>query len=99
MKTWLVEWGKASRNKLLGVSKYHWSVARHLGSMLPDGLKDANEKKATRGKMGRCSGMETWALQARLIGMNQQRNQEKMPQGCPQIKGSWLLAAGHSARH
>lgn len=43
--------------------------------------------------------METWAFQARLIGLSQHRNLEKVPQGHPPIKGFWLFAAGHSARH
>lgn len=59
----------------------------------------ASRKTVTGREMGRHSGLETGVSQARHVGLSQHRNQEKVPQGHPQIKGCRLLAAGHLARH
>lgn len=93
-KTWLVQWRKASQHEFLGVSRCHWSMAGLLGSRLSEGLVDANKKKVTRREVGRSSGMETWAFQARLTGVSHAETGRKCHRATPKSKASGSLQLG-----
>lgn len=55
---------------------------------------DANKKKVTRREMGRSSGMETWAFQARLTGVSHAETGRKCHRATPKSKASGSLQLG-----
>ena len=98
-KAQLQECRKAPWDKIQRVSKYHRSMACHLGGRLPGDLADADKKKAMGKVMEKNPGEETWAIQARPTGLSEHRSQENVPQSHPQIEAFWLLATRHPVRH
>ena len=98
-KAQLQECRKAPWDKIQRVSKYHRSMACHLGGRLPGDLADADKKKAMGKVMEKNPGEESWAIQARPTGLSEHRSQENVPQSHPQIEAFWLLATRHPVRH